>query len=171
MSCSNWLNKVDYQGTLASDNFIEGSFTQRLRADTCQWSALKAGTSAPTAASAAQPGAAATAASAPAAGEVFTGTITKGNFAKGWGMSVINMKIFVTSQEGTEKIFYIRENAVITLPDGTSTNIRKLRVPLIGKKVEIRHAPIRDDTGGSPSGSGFSFEIGQNGVLALRFLE
>lgn len=81
------------------------------------------------------------------------------------------MKLFVTSQDGTEKIFYVREDSVITLPDGTTTNIRKLRLPLIGKKVEIRHAPIRDETGGSPSGSGFSFELGQNGVHLLRFLE
>ncbi len=54
LSCSNWLNKVDYQGTLVSDNFMQGTFTQRLRAETCQWSTLKAGTAAPEVRNAAQ---------------------------------------------------------------------------------------------------------------------
>lgn len=171
MSCSNWLNKVDYQGTLVSDNFMQGSFTQRLRAETCQWSALKTGTVAPQVRSTAQTGPAATTGNVPAGGDVFVGTITKGNLAKGWGFSVINMKIHVTAQDGTEKIFYIREDSLITLADGTSTNVRKMSMSIKEKKVEIRHAPIRDDTGGSPSGSGFSYEIGQNGVLVLRFLD
>jgi hypothetical protein len=170
LSCSNWLNKVDYQGTLVSDNFMQGSFTQRLRAETCHWSALKAGTTAPEARGTAQAGPAATTVNAPA-GDVFVGTITKGNLAKGWGFSVINMKIFVAAQDGTEKIFFIREDSLITLADGTGTNVRSMSMSIKGKKVEIRHAPIRDDTGGSPSGSGFSYEIGQNGVLSLRFLE
>lgn len=171
MSCSNWLNKVDYQGTLVSENFMQGTFTQRLRAATCQWSALKAGTAAPAAQSATQAPPATAAGSIPAGGEVFTGTITKGNFAKGWGMSVFNMKLFVAASDGTEKIFYVREDSVISYPDGSSTNLRGMRGAFIGKRVEIRYAPIRDDTGGAPSGSGFSYEIGQNGVLSLRFLD
>ena len=170
-SCSNWLNKVDYQGTLVSDNFMQGSFTQRLRAEACQWSALKAGTTAPEMRGTGQAGAAATTGNVPAGGEVFVGTITKGNLAKGWGFSVINMKIFVAGPDGAEKMFYIREDSLITLADGTSTNVRRMSMSIKGKKVEIRYAPIRDATGGSPSGSGFSYEIGQNGVLALRFLE
>jgi hypothetical protein len=171
MSCSNWLNKVDYQGTLVSDNFMQGSFTQRLRAEACQWSALKAGTTAPQVHSATTAGPTATTVNVPAGGEVFIGTITKGNLAKGWGFSVINMKIFVAGPDGTEKMFYIREDSLITLADGTSTNVRRMSMSIKGKKVEIRYAPIRDATGGSPSGSGFSYEIGQNGVLSLRFLD
>lgn len=170
LSCSNWLNKVDYQGTLVSDNFMQGTFTQRLRAETCQWSALKAGTAAPEVRSAAQAGPAATMGNVPA-GDVFVGTITKGNFAKGWGMSVFNMKLFVKAQDGTEKIFYVREDSIITYPDGTNTNLRSMRGSFYGKRAEIKYAPIRDGTGGSPSGSGFSYEIGQNGVLSLRFLD
>lgn len=170
LSCSNWLNRVDYQGTLVGDNFMQGTFTQRLRAETCQWSALKAGTTAPQVRSVAQAAPAATTGNV-SAGEVFVGTITKGNFAKGWGMSVFNMKLFVTAPDGTEKIFYVREDSVITYADGTSTSLRGMRGSFLGKRVEIRYAPIGDDTGGSPSGRGFSYEIGQNGVLSLRFLE
>jgi hypothetical protein len=171
MSCSNWLNKVDYQGTLVSDNYMQGTFTQRLNImGTCQWSALKAGTAAPEVRNVAQAGQAATPGNA-MAGDAFVGTIAKGNLAKGWGFSVINMKIIVTAQDGTEKIFYIREDSLITQTDGTSTNVRKLSGAIIGRKVEIKYAPIRDDTGGSPSGSGFAYEIGQNGVLSLRFLD
>lgn len=82
MTCSNWLNKVDYQGTLISNNFMQGSFTQRLRAETCQWSALKSGTAAPAVPHAVQAGSATRGGNAPLGGDVFVGTITKGNFAK-----------------------------------------------------------------------------------------
>ncbi|HUX24982.1 MAG TPA: hypothetical protein VMV87_10235, partial [Burkholderiales bacterium] len=43
MSCSNWLNKVDYQGSLVSEGRMDGTFTQRLMSGTCQWFAVKEG--------------------------------------------------------------------------------------------------------------------------------
>jgi hypothetical protein len=179
LSCSNWLNKVDYQGTLVGNSRMQGTMTQRLRSETCHWSAVKAGTALSDVSNVTQAGQtgtpiesmAGTASRDSQHGDVFIGTITKGNFAKGWGMSVFNIKIYVTAKDGTEKIFYIRQDSVITYPDGTTTNLGNMRGSYIRKMVEIRYAPIQDDTGGSPSGSGFSYQIGQNGVLTLRFLE
>ena len=179
LSCSNWLNKVDYQGTLVGNSRMQGTMTQRLRSETCQWSAVKAGTALSDVSNVTQAGQtgmpiesmAGTASMDGKHGEVFLGSITKGNFAKGWGMSVFNIKIYVTAKDGTEKIFYIRQDSVITYPDGTTTNLGNMRGSYIGKRVEISYAPIQDDTGGSPSGSGFSYQIGQNGVLTLHFLE
>jgi hypothetical protein len=44
MSCSNWLNKVDYEGTLVSPTRMQGTFTQRLWMSACPWVAVKGGT-------------------------------------------------------------------------------------------------------------------------------
>lgn len=41
MSCSNWLNKVEYEGTVIGDARMEGAFTQKLRGGVCQWVAVK----------------------------------------------------------------------------------------------------------------------------------
>ncbi len=100
----------------------------------------------------------------------FVGTITGGNYAKGVGFSNINVKLFVTSDSGEKVVFFVRSDSKVYAKDGKAMNYVEAAKGK-GKKVEITHFIIQDGSGGDPSRNDFAYEIGQKGVLTLRFLD
>lgn len=41
ITCSNWLNKINYEGKILTESEMEGTLTQRLSSERCHWSARK----------------------------------------------------------------------------------------------------------------------------------
>ncbi|MBI5436103.1 MAG: tetratricopeptide repeat protein [Nitrosomonadales bacterium] len=41
ITCSNWLNKINYKGQILTESEMDGTFTQRLSSERCHWSARK----------------------------------------------------------------------------------------------------------------------------------
>jgi PBP1b-binding outer membrane lipoprotein LpoB len=102
--------------------------------------------------------------------DTFTGQISRESFVKSWDFFHLNLKIWVVSDNGGEDIFFIRDNSIIVDASGKYINMEEVK-DLLVKKVEIKYFIITDATGGSSSGSsGFSEEIGKNGVLLMHFL-
>ncbi len=101
--------------------------------------------------------------------DTFIGTITGGNMAKGIGFSNLNVKLTVTSESGEQAIFYVRSDSKVFNASGNSINYLEASRGK-GKKVQIQHFIIKDATGGEPGRSDFAYEIGQKGVLSMRFL-
>lgn len=102
--------------------------------------------------------------------DIFTGTVTGGNFAKGFGFSNINIKLEVTADNGVKDVFFVRSDSKVFDAGGNQIDYEKAHGTK-GKKIEIEYFTITDATGGDPSRSDFAFEIGQKGVRVLRLLE
>lgn len=101
---------------------------------------------------------------------IFIGTITGGNMAKGVGFSNLNVKIFVTAENGESTFFFVRSDSKVF--DTTGKEIDYLYASRgKGKKVKIQHFIIKDGTGGDRSRSDFSYEIGHKGVTWMQFLD
>ncbi|MGD0278014.1 MAG: hypothetical protein ABSC11_01775 [Smithella sp.] len=101
--------------------------------------------------------------------DTYTGTVTGGNFAKGVGFSNVNVKLEVTADNGDKAIFFVRSDSKVIDASGKQINYLEASRSK-NKKVEIKYFTITDATGGDPSRSDFAYEIGQKGVLVLRFL-
>jgi hypothetical protein len=102
-------------------------------------------------------------------GPIFVGTITGGNWAKGFGFSNINIKFFVTSDSGVVETFFVRSDSKVFDVSGKQVEYKESWGHK-GHKVEIQHFIIQDATGGEPGRSDFQYEVGQKGVAVLRFL-
>jgi hypothetical protein len=102
--------------------------------------------------------------------DIFIGTVTGGNFAKGFGFSNINIKLEVTDDKGFKDVFFVRSDSKVYDAGGNQIDYEKAHGTK-GKKIEIEYFSITDATGGDPSRSDFAFEIGQKGVRVLRLLE
>lgn len=99
----------------------------------------------------------------------FVGTITGGNWAKGFGFSNINIKFFVTSDSGVVETFFVRSDSKVFDVSGNQVEYKEAWGHK-GHKVEIQYFIIQDATGGEPGRSDFKYEVGQKGVAVLRFL-
>jgi len=102
--------------------------------------------------------------------DTFTGTVTGGTFAKGVGFSNMNVRLEVTSDNGDKTTFFVRSDSKVVDTNGKQINYLEA-VRSKGKKIEIEYFTITDGTGGDPSRSDFTYEIGQKGVRLLRFLD
>jgi hypothetical protein len=102
--------------------------------------------------------------------DTFIGTVTGGNFAKGFGFSNINIKLEVTDDNGFKDIFFVRSDSKVVDAAGNQIEYTKAH-GIKGRKISIEYFTITDATGGDPSRSDFTFEIGQKGVRVLRLLE
>jgi len=101
--------------------------------------------------------------------DTFIGTVTGGNFAKGIGFSNPNVRLNVTSESGEQVFFYVRSDSKVFDASGNPINyLEAIRGK--GKKIQIQYFIIKDGTGGEPGRSDFAYEIGQKGVLSMRFL-
>lgn len=105
----------------------------------------------------------------PAAAGTFSGIITGGNFAKGFGFSNMNLKLFVTNEQGEKVTFFVRSDSKVIDAGGKELQYLEAKGGY-GKKVQIDYFIIQDSTGGEPGRSDFSYEIGHRGVAVLRFL-
>jgi len=101
--------------------------------------------------------------------DMFIGTVTGGNMAKGVGFSNLNVKLEVTADNGDKTIFYVRSDSKVIDAGGKQINYLEASRTK-GKKVEIEYFTITDATGGDPSRSDFAYEIGQKGILSMRIL-
>jgi hypothetical protein len=102
--------------------------------------------------------------------DIFIGTVTGGNFAKGFGFSNINIKLEVTDDKGFKDVFFVRSDSKVYDAGGNQIDYEKAHGTK-GKKIEIEYFTITDATGGDPSRSDFAFEIGKKGARVLRLLE
>lgn len=102
--------------------------------------------------------------------DIFVGTVTGGNLAKGIGFSNINIKLFVTPAGGEPIIFFVRSDSKVF--DASGKQLDYLEASRTkGKRVAIQHFLIQDATGGQPGRTDFAYEIGQRGVRTMRILE
>ncbi len=99
----------------------------------------------------------------------FMGTVTSSRWVKGFGFSNMNAKLEVTSESGEQAVFYVRSDSKVFDANGNPINYLEASRSK-GKKVEIQHFIIQDGTGGEPGRSDFGYEIGQKGVVSMRFL-
>jgi len=106
---------------------------------------------------------------APVAG-TFTGVISGGHWAKGFGFSNINIYLEATAEGGVMDSFYVRSDSRVVDTSGAQVDYREA-FRGHGKKVRIEYFTIMDATGGDPSRDDFKFEIGKKGVRTLHFLE
>lgn len=106
---------------------------------------------------------------APVAGS-FTGVISGGHWAKGFGFSNINIYLEVTADGGAMEPFYVRSDSRVFDSSSAQVDYREA-FRGHGKKVRIEYFTITDATGGDPSRDDFKFEIGKKGVRTLHFLE
>jgi hypothetical protein len=106
---------------------------------------------------------------APVSG-TFTGTISGGHWAKGFGFSNINIYLEVAAEGGVMESFYVRSDSRVFDASGTQVDYREA-FRGYNKKVRIEYFTITDATGGDPSRDDFKFEIGKKGVRTLHFLE
>jgi hypothetical protein len=102
--------------------------------------------------------------------DIFIGTVTGGNFAKGFGFSNINIKLEVTDDNGFKNIFFVRSDSKVFDTGGNQIEYTKAH-GIKGRKISIEYFTITDGTGGDPSRSDFAYEIGQKGVRVLRLLD
>lgn len=102
--------------------------------------------------------------------DIFIGTVTGGNFAKGIGFSNINIKLEVTNDGGVKETFFVRSDSKVYDVRGNSINYLEAARGK-GKKVQIEYFTITDATGGEPGRSDFAYEIGQKGVRVLRLFD
>lgn len=110
------------------------------------------------------------AATSAAAAETFVGKVTGGNMTKGVGFANINIKLIVTSQGGESVTFFVRTDSQVFDAGGKQLEYQ-VAFKTYGKRVEIRHFVIQDETGGQPGRTGFAYEIGQKGVRTMRILD
>lgn len=200
MACRQGPNSCDFQGSLVSDTLIRGTYTQNIFRGTCEWYAVKAAqegsatatarsedkripASAPPVEKGERNREAGDASASPfrsrAGGGVFVGKVTAAQAVKTQAVVLFsgtidtNWKIEVLGDDGTPRTFFIRHDAMVVLADGTTADglPAKMAKSIKGRRVEVAFAPITDATGGYPSGKGFSFEIGQDAALSLRFLD
>ena len=102
--------------------------------------------------------------------DTYTGTVTGGNFAKGFGFSNMNVKLEVTADNSDKAIFFVRSDSKVI--DASGKQIDYLEASRTkGKKVKIEYFTITDATGGDPSRGDFAYEIGQKGVRVLYCLD
>ncbi|MDD5472102.1 MAG: hypothetical protein PHP05_09330 [Sideroxydans sp.] len=105
-----------------------------------------------------------------AASGAIVGTVTGGNFAKGFGFSTPNVKLLITPDGGGEPVVvYVRGDAKVYDAAGVLLDYMEA-FRMYGKRVEIQPFLIEDATGGLPGRSDFGFEIGQQGARTLRVL-
>jgi hypothetical protein len=104
--------------------------------------------------------------------DTFIGTIMGGNLtrARSFGFSKLNVKLKVTSESGEQAIFYVRFDSKVFNSSGNPINYLEANHGK-DKKVQIQYFIIQDGSGGEPGRSDFDYEIGQKGVLSMRFLD
>ncbi len=100
----------------------------------------------------------------------FIGTIIGGRIVRvswGFGPSSINIRMEVVSDNGIKKLFYLRNNSIVTDANGKYLNWAT-DIPgsaFKNKKVEIKYSTITDATGAG------AYENGKNGILSMHYID